>query len=123
MRTLALTLGFLGLAAGPCLALTVQSAPNRDQAPHLTQGRSGAAPLSQTWAGSQRPMEGSNYSGRAAVPSDVRSYSFGNVTTTVRAGDSYDGLGGLGFYDRSFNDGRRVLSDPLMLRAADPRRR
>lgn len=101
MRTLLLTLGLTALA-GPCLALTVQAAPNRDQAPHLRDSRESAGtPLQDTWAGSGRPLTGTAYDGRSRSYGEAQTFRFGSVTTTVRGDSPYDrGVFRVDPYDR-----------------------
>ena len=91
MRIL-LTLTTLGvLAAGPSLALTVQPAPTRDQAPHLKQTRDDAgASLRDGFAGSGRPLAGTTYDGRSTGYGETRTFSFGSVTTSVTTGGIQD---------------------------------
>lgn len=79
-----LILGAAALAT-PALALTVQPAPNRDQAPHLKQERSsGGVDLRDTLAGGGRPFAGSTPSG--STYSQTQSFGFGSVTTTFSSG-------------------------------------
>jgi hypothetical protein len=111
MRIL-LTLTALGLlAASPCLALTVQPAPTRDQAPHLKQDRGDAgSSLRDGFAGSGRPLAGTTYDGRQAGYGETRTFSFGSVTTSVTTG---------GFQDRSRLQSPMFQDRPAYL----PRRR
>ena len=77
-----LILGAAALAT-PALALTVQPAPTRDQAPHLKQERSsGGADLRDTLAGGGRPFAGST----GPSYSRTQTFSFGSVTTTFSSG-------------------------------------
>lgn len=120
MRTLLLTLGLAALA-GPSLALTVQAAPNRDEAPHLRDSRDRAGtPLRDTWAGSARPLAGTTYDGRAPSYGQTQTFSFGSVTTTVRRSDSYDRST---FQDRPYDRGAFQTPSYFDRRAFVPRRR
>ena len=89
MRLFALASGLAALAATPCLALTVSSAPpSRDAAPHLKPSESAGPRLQDGWAGGGRPAASSSFSnGTTTYGSTTSSYGFGNVQTTIRSGD------------------------------------
>lgn len=91
MRLFALVSGLAALAATPCLALTISSAPpSRDAAPHLKPSESSSAPrLQDGWAGGGRPATFSNGSGStmSTTSGTVTTYGFGNVQSTVRTYD------------------------------------
>jgi hypothetical protein len=111
MRLITLVSGLAVLAASPCLALTVSSAPpSRDAAQHLKPTQSAGPRLQDTRAGSARPAAGSSFSGGSTASSygGVTSYGFGGVQTTIRHGDA----------DPRFT-GRRETPAPLGL---SPRR-
>lgn len=82
---------FTGLAAGlalaagtPALALTITATPNVEQAQRLQAQRGGGPSLSDTFAGSGRPMDAAGFSSGARTVA----YGFGDVTTTIRSDDS-----------------------------------
>jgi hypothetical protein len=88
MRLFALVSGLAALAATPCLALTISSAPpSRDAAPHLKPTESSGPRLQDGFAGSGRPASGASYgsgfNGSSAVYSNTTSYGFGSVQTTI----------------------------------------
>jgi hypothetical protein len=90
MRLVGLVFGFAALAATPCLALTVSSAPpSRDAAPHLKPTDNSGPRLQDGWAGGGRPAANSSsgFSGGTTVYGGMTSYGFGNVQTTIRSGD------------------------------------
>jgi len=93
MRLFAIVSGLAALAATPCLALTISSAPpSRDAAQHLRPSDTSGAPrLQDGWAGGGRPAEGSSYSSgfssSTTINGSTTSYGFGNVQTTIRSGD------------------------------------
>lgn len=89
MRLFALVSGLAALAATPCLALTVSSAPpSRDAAPHLKPSESAGPRMQDGWAGGGRPAAGSSSSfSNGASYGSTTSYGFGNVQTTIRSGD------------------------------------
>lgn len=75
------------LVATPCLALTVQTTPNREAAQHLrSQQQNAPAQLPDSLTSSDRPgwATGADFTSRNAAPTPgVTSYNFGNVRTTV----------------------------------------
>ncbi|MBW8815670.1 MAG: hypothetical protein JF588_19805 [Caulobacterales bacterium] len=81
------------LVASPCLALTVQSTPNREQVEHLRQQKqTSGAQLPDSLTSSDRPgwATGANFSSsRGAATPGVTSYNFGNVRTTVMVDPDY----------------------------------
>jgi len=88
MRLFALVSGLAALAATPCLALTVSSAPpSRDAAQHLRPSESAGPRLQDTWAGGGRPAASSSFSGGTTTSGATTSYGFGGVQTTIRSGD------------------------------------
>lgn len=88
MRLFALVSGLAALAASPCLALTVSSAPpSRDAAPHLKPSESAGPRLQDGWAGGARPAASASFSNGTPTYGSTTSYGFGNVQTTIRAGD------------------------------------
>lgn len=91
MRLFALVSGLAALAATPCLALTISSAPpSRDAAPHLKPSESAGARLQDGWAGGGRPASASSSgfgNGATIYGGTTTSYGFGNVQTTIRSGD------------------------------------
>lgn len=92
MRLFALVSGLAALAATPCLALTISSAPpSRDAAQHLKPSDGAGPRLQDGWAGGGRPAASSNstssFSGRTTVYGDTTSFGFGDVQTTIRSGD------------------------------------
>jgi len=115
---------FTGLAAGvalaaatPALALTITATPNVEQAQRLQTQRGGAGPsLSDTFAGSGRPMDAAGFSS-GAQPAAARTvtYGFGDVATTIRSDDS-------GFFRAPAYDDRRSGS-PYQLVPDLPHRR
>ncbi|HET6970664.1 MAG TPA: hypothetical protein VFH92_06030 [Phenylobacterium sp.] len=75
-------------AATPCLALTVQTTPNREAVQHLrTQQQTAPAQLPDSLTSSDRPGwatgPGFTSGGSAAPTPGVTTYGFGNVRTTV----------------------------------------
>lgn len=116
MRLLAITAGLTAIAAAPCLALTVQSAPpSPDVAHRLTQGgASFGQKLEDTWAGSGRPGERSDVVNGRTYRS-TQSFGSGTVTTTFRTGASQGD-----WADPRWNDQRRETPAPLSL--SPPRR-
>jgi hypothetical protein len=95
-RASAVVLGLGALAATPCLALTVQSAPPRpDVAEHF---RSQATPtfgglpspdsLSDSFAGSGRSQQGQGFTNPASPGTTTNTFSLGplHATTTVTPG-------------------------------------
>jgi hypothetical protein len=88
MRLVALVSSFAALAATPCLALTISSAPpSRDAAPHLKPTDGSGPRLQDGWAGGGRPAASSSsgFSGGTTVYGNTTSYGFGNVQTTIRS--------------------------------------
>ncbi len=89
MRLFALVTGLAALAATPCLALTISSAPpSRDAAQHLKPTENAGPRLQDTFAGSGRPaMSGSYGSGFSNSPTvyggSTTTYGFGNMQTTI----------------------------------------
>lgn len=88
MRLFALVSGLAALAATPCLALTISSAPpSRDAAPHLKPTDAAGPRLQDGWAGGGRPgaaaSYGSGFSGATVIYGSSDSYGFGNVRTSV----------------------------------------
>jgi hypothetical protein len=79
--------------ATPCLALTVQTTPNREAVQHLrTQQQNAPAQLPDSLTSSDRPgwATGANFqSGGGAPTPGVTSYNFGNVRTTVMVDPDY----------------------------------
>lgn len=89
MRLFALVSGLAALAATPCLALTISSAPpSRDAAQHLKPADGAAPRLQDGWAGGGRPAAGgpSGFSGSTSVYRNTTTYGFGDVQTTIRSG-------------------------------------
>lgn len=89
MRLFALVSGLAALAATPCLALTVSSAPpSRDAAQHLKPDNGSGPRLQDGWAGGGRPAAASSsgFSGGTTVYGGTTTYGFGNVHTTIRSG-------------------------------------
>lgn len=88
----AVTAVLLAIGSGPAAALTISSAPNRDQAQHLRQaprlqtGRTpvaGDVSLRDSWAADQRPMGGAYGFSADDLYGDSQTFRFGDVTTTV----------------------------------------
>jgi hypothetical protein len=114
MRLLALLSGLATLAATPCLALTISSAPpSRDAAPHLKPSEGAGPRLQDGWAGGGRPAaapsSGSGFSGATVLYGSSESYGFGSVQTTIRPAPQ----------DPRWNSERRDTPAPLGL---SPRR-
>jgi hypothetical protein len=92
MRTplFALAAGTAILAAAPCLALTISSAPPRpDVAQRLKPADRAGAGLDGAWAASERRSERSGLSGGITFES-TQTFGFGDVTTTIRRGPDAD---------------------------------
>lgn len=89
MRLFALVSGLAALAATPCLALTISSAPpSRDAAQHLKPADGAAPRLQDGWAGGGRPAAGGGapgFSGATSVYRSTTTYGFGGVQTTIRS--------------------------------------
>ncbi len=114
MRLFALVSGLAALAATPCLALTISSAPpSRDAAQHLKPADGSAPRLQDGWAGGGRPAAApapaSGFSGTAVVYGETTTYGFGGVQTTIRSGQ----------YEPLWSRERRETPAPLGL---SPRR-
>lgn len=109
MRLFAFVSALASLAATPCLALTISSAPpSRDAAPHLRPAEPSGARLQDTWAGGGRPAA---FSGSPTTASgSMTSYGFGGVQTTIRTYDQ----------DPRWTMDRRETAAPLSL--SPPRR-
>ena len=102
------------LVATPCLALTVQTTPNREAAEHLRlQQQSAPAKLPDSLTSSDRPgwATGADFTSRNAAPTPgVTSYNFGNVRTTVMVAP-----------DAQRYPGRQDTPAPLSLTPPTPR--
>lgn len=91
MRRLLIVLGAAACVAGPAAALTVTSAPNRDQAQHLRGSslnqtrapRAADVDLRDTLAADQRPF-GGDFSDTGAY-GRVQTFNFGDVSATIVA--------------------------------------
>jgi len=106
MRLVVLVSGLAALAATPCLALTVSSAPpSRDAAPHLKPSDSAGPRLQDGWAGGGRPAASSTFSNGTSTYGSSTGYGFGNVQTTIRSSDQ----------NSVWMGGRRETSAPLGL--------
>lgn len=116
-RLFAVTAGLAAIAAAPCFALTVQSAPpSPDVAHRLAQGGVGfGQKLEDTWAGGGRPGERESLANGQTYRS-TQSFGSATVTTTFRNGAGAQGEWG----DPRWNDQRRETAAPLSLSA--PRR-
>jgi hypothetical protein len=114
---------FTGLAAGlalaagtPTLALTITATPNVEQAQRLQAQRGGGPQLSDTFVGAGRPMDGAGFSsGRQPAYGRTTTYSFGDVTTTIRTDDG-------AFYPTP-TDSERGSGSPYLLTPNLPHRR
>jgi hypothetical protein len=117
MRTplFALVAGTAMLAAPPCLALTISSAPPRpDVAQRLKPADGAGFGLDGAWAKSARPAEQPGFSGGVTFES-TQTFGFGGVTTTIRRGPDADFR-----QDPRWTGERRETPAPLSL--SPPRR-